>query len=94
MAKSKKRRNPYDADTHPLSSDVEFTNREVGWLNFNRRVLNEARDERTPLIERLRFLGICHSNLDEFFMKRVGRLKRQEALGLTTKSADGLNQTT
>lgn len=89
MAKSKKRRNPYDADTHPLSSDVEFTNREVGWLNFNRRVLNEARDERTPLIERLRFLGICHSNLDEFFMKRVGRLKRQEALGLTTKSADG-----
>lgn len=76
-------------EEHPLSSEVEFTNREVGWLNFNRRVLHEAEDIRTPLLERLRFLGICHSNLDEFFMKRVGRLKRQLALGLMAKSADG-----
>lgn len=74
---------------HPLSSESEFTNREIGWLNFNRRVLHEAEDPRTPLLERLRFLGICHSNLDEFFMKRVGRLKRQVALGLMSKSADG-----
>lgn len=74
---------------HPLSSESEFTNREIGWLNFNRRVLHEAEDPRTPLMERLRFLGICHSNLDEFFMKRVGRLKRQLALGLMSKSGDG-----
>ncbi|MBX3018971.1 MAG: polyphosphate kinase 1 [Bdellovibrionaceae bacterium] len=74
---------------HPLSSESEFTNREIGWLNFNRRVLHEAEDARTPLFERLRFLGICHSNLDEFFMKRVGRLKRQLAMGLMSKSADG-----
>lgn len=74
---------------HPLSSESEFTNREIGWLNFNRRVLHEAEDARTPLLERLRFLGICHSNLDEFFMKRVGRLKRQLAMGLMSKSADG-----
>lgn len=76
-------------EEHPLSSATEFTNREVGWLNFNRRVLHEAEDARTPLLERLRFLGICHSNLDEFFMKRVGRLKRQLAMGLMSKSADG-----
>lgn len=78
---------------HPLSSDVEFLNREIGWLNFNRRVLAEAEDSRTPLLERLRFLGICHSNLDEFFMKRVGRLKRQVAMGLMSKSADGKTPT-
>ena len=74
---------------HPRSSEVEFTNREVGWLNFNRRVLNEADDARTPLLERVRFLSICNSNMDEFFMKRVGGLKRQVALGISPKSSDG-----
>lgn len=74
---------------HPLSSAVEFTSRELGWLNFNRRVLHEAEDSRTPLLERLRFLSICNSNMDEFFMKRVGGLKRQVALGISPKSADG-----
>lgn len=78
-----------DLIDHPLSSEAEFSNREVGWLNFNRRVLAEAEDPRTPLLEKVRFLGICHSNLDEFFMKRVGKLKRQVALGHVSRSADG-----
>ena len=74
---------------HPRSSQHEFTNREEGWLNFNRRVLVEAEDERYPLLERLRFLSISASNLDEFFMKRVGVLKRHVAYGVAPKSSDG-----
>lgn len=74
---------------HPLSSGVEFTNREIGWLNFNRRVLFEAEDQRNPLLERVRFMTICNSNLDEFFMKRVGGLKRHVAYGISAKSSDG-----
>ena len=49
--------------------------RDLSWLEFNRRVLNEALDERTPLLERLKFLAIFNSNLDEFFMKRVGAMR-------------------
>jgi polyphosphate kinase len=67
-----------------------FLNRELTWLEFNRRVLHEALDERTPLLERLGFLAIFHSNLDEFFQKRVGGLKRQIAAGLQTRSNDGM----
>lgn len=78
---------------HPRSSEVEFTNREIGWLNFNRRVLSEAEDSRNPLLERLKFLSICGSNLDEFFMKRVGGLKRQIAFGVSPKSSDGKTPT-
>lgn len=81
--KSASQRNPTRA------SEKEFTNREVGWLNFNQRVLHEAEDSRTPLLERVKFLSISGSNLDEFFMKRVGGLKRQLALGIVSKSADG-----
>ena len=78
---------------HPRSSVIDFTSREIGWLNFNYRVLNEAKDLRTPLLERLKFLAICNSNLDEFFMKRVGGLKRQVAFGISPKSADGKTPT-
>jgi len=77
---------------HPLSSATEFTNREIGWLNFNIRVLHEAEDSRNPILERLRFLSIVNSNLDEFFQKRVGGLKRQVAYGISSKSSDGKNQ--
>jgi polyphosphate kinase len=69
---------------------THFFNRDLSWLQFNRRVLHEAADERTPLIERLRFLIIFASNLDEFIMKRIGRMKRQLESGMTYKSVDGL----
>ena len=52
-----------------------WLDRDLSWLEFNRRVLAEALEERTPLLERLKFLGIFTSNLDEFFMKRVGAMR-------------------
>ncbi len=69
-------------------SPGEFLNRELSWLEFNRRVLHEAEDPRTPLLERVRFLGIFTSNLDEFFMKRVGGLKRHASV--PPRTPDGL----
>jgi polyphosphate kinase len=66
--------------------DLEFLNRELSWLEFNQRVLHESLDPRTPLLERVNFIGIFRSNLDEFFMKRVGGLKRQVAAGIGAKS--------
>lgn len=66
-----------------------FFNRELSWLDFNWRVLYQALDERIPLMERVHFLSIASSNLDEFFRKRVGGLKRQEAAGLHVLSPDG-----
>jgi polyphosphate kinase len=71
-----------------LSPDL-YLNRELTWLSFNRRVLAEAEDERNPLLERLKFLAITASNLDEFFMKRIGGLKQQAASGVDALTPDG-----
>lgn len=74
---------------HTRSSGLIFSNRELGWLNFNIRVLAEVEDIKNPLLERIKFLAISASNLDEFFMKRVGGLKRHVAYGISAKSSDG-----
>jgi polyphosphate kinase len=64
----------------PVAASHSFLDRDLSWLEFNRRVLHEALDTRTPLLERVKFLAIYSSNLDEFFMKRVNRLKGQLAV--------------
>lgn len=74
-----------------VPADGEFFNREISWLEFNLRVLHEALDERTPLLERVFFLSIFNSNLDEYFQKRVGGLKRQIAAGIMGTGPDGLS---
>jgi polyphosphate kinase len=66
-----------------------YLNRELSWLEFNSRVLHEAFDPRTPLLERLKFLAIFSSNLDEYFMVRVAALKQQVEAQITKLSADG-----
>ena len=75
--------------SHDLEAPGYYLNRELTWLNFNFRVLHEAEDARTPLLDRLQFLSIVSSNIDEFFMKRIGGLKQQVGAGLHELTVDG-----
>lgn len=72
-----------------LTDSRWYLNRELTWLEFNKRVLHEADDERTPLLERLKFLAIVGANTDEFFMKRIGGLKQQIGAGVHDLTPDG-----
>ena len=79
------------AETPALDSPELFANREVSWLQFNERVLELAEDERTPLLERVKFLAIYANNLDEFFMVRVAGLHDQVDAGIDARGPDGLS---
>src|SRR5437870_1406089 len=72
---------------------AHFISRELSWLEFNQRVLDEALDAQNPLLERLKFLCIVSSNLDEFFEVRVAGIKQQIESDIVERSVDGLTAT-
>jgi len=76
--------------TAPLVAPEHYINRELSWIAFNQRVLAQALNEHTPLLEQAKFSAIFSNNLDEFFMVRVASLKSQQEAGVTTRSDDGL----
>lgn len=82
---------PAEPPSPPIDPNAPewYLNRELTWLAFNQRVLHEAQDERTPLLERVKFLAIVSSNLDEFFMKRIGGLKQQIGAKVRELTVDG-----
>jgi len=73
-----------------LNDPALYLNREISWLAFNARVLGEARDQTQPLLERVKFIAITHTNLDEYYMVRVSGLQQQVAAGMTDVSPDGM----
>ena len=95
LKEAKLKRPPDDVDSRTASSislddPSLFINRELSWLQFNHHVLEEALDQRLPLLERVKFLAIFASNLDEFFMIRVSGLRRQLAAGVLEAPPDGM----
>lgn len=89
LLSDKDKNNLSKSEDLPISGSEYFINYELSWLKFNWRVLSEAKDTTVPLLERVKFIGIVCSNLDEFFQKRVGGLKRQFHAGVTDLSLDG-----
>src|SRR5260370_12524098 len=80
---------PVEVVEHALTRADLYINRELSWIEFTRRVLEDAADPRHPLLERVKFLSIYNSNLDEFFMIRVSGLKEQVQSGVTETGPDG-----
>src|SRR5206468_2620969 len=83
-------RDPYPMQEVAAHNSL-FINRELSWLAFNGRVLQQAVDTRTPLLERVKFLSIFSSNLDEFYMVRVAGLRRQVASNVQATPVDGMS---
>src|SRR5579883_2897645 len=81
---------PSTSSSMDLERPELYINRELSWIEFNRRVFQEAQDSRHPLLERVKFLSIFETNLDEFIMIRLAGLKDQIVAHVTTLSTDGL----